>query len=162
VRALPRSPTFSPICFDFARETTIMTAMDDSRSATLHEEKSTPPPSMDGEKSVLPSRASVNEKEAEAAVATSPRPSVHEKAEHEQEVDAKGMGGHDLSQIKTSESGVEYPHGLKLGLITLALCLSVFLMALVRSRTIYIKQLTNFKIGQYYHRHRYPSYHRRI
>lgn len=105
-----------------------MTAMDDSRSATLQEEKSTSLPSMDREKSVLPSRASINEKEAEADVTTSPRLSVHENAESEKE------DGHDLSQIKTSESGMEYPQGLKLGLITLALCLSVFLMALVRVR----------------------------
>jgi hypothetical protein len=35
-----------------------------------------------------------------------------------------------------SESGMEYPHGLKLGFITLALCLSVFLMALVCLRKI--------------------------
>jgi hypothetical protein len=109
-----------------------MTAMDDSRSATLHEEKSSRPASRDGEKTVLPSRASVNEeKEAEAGVATSTHPSVNEKPEHQQEIDVTEMGGHDLSKIKTSETGVEYPHGVKLGLITLALCLSVFLMALV-------------------------------
>jgi hypothetical protein len=115
--------------------------MDDSRSTTLREEKSSPPPSVDGEKTDLPSRASVNEKETQAAVAPSSPPSIHEKPEHEQEIHAKGMGGHDLSLVKTSESGVEYPHGLKLGLITLALCLSVFLMALVRSAQDCIKQL---------------------
>jgi hypothetical protein len=31
----------------------------------------------------------------------------------------------------TSGEGIEYPTGVKLGLISLALCLSVFLMALV-------------------------------
>jgi hypothetical protein len=110
-----------------------MTAMDDSRSATLHEEKSSRPASKDGEKNVLPSSlASVHdENDAEAGVAISPRPSVNEKPEHQQEIDATEMGGHDLSKIKTSETGMEYPHGVKLGLITLALCLSVFLMALV-------------------------------
>jgi hypothetical protein len=109
-----------------------MTAMDDSRSATLHEEKSSRPASRDGEKSVLPSRASVvEEQDAEAGVTTSPRPSLNEKPEHQQEIDATEKDGHDLSKIKTSETGVEYPHGVKLGLITLALCLSVFLMALV-------------------------------
>ena len=106
--------------------------MDDSRSATLHEEKSSRPASRDGEKSVLPSHVSVNdEKEAEAGVATPPHPSVNENAEHQQEIDAIEIGGHDLSKVKTSETGVEYPHGVKLGLISLALCLSVFLMALV-------------------------------
>jgi len=109
-----------------------MTAMDDSRSATLHEEKSSRPASRDGEKSVLPSRASVaEEKHDEAGVATSPSPSVNEKSELPKEIEATEMGGHDLNKIKTSETGVEYPSGVKLGLITLALCLSVFLIALV-------------------------------
>ena len=104
--------------------------MDDSRSATLQEEKSSRPASRDGEKSVLPSRASANDKEADAGVETSPSPSVNEKPE-QQEIEATKMGGADLSKIKTSETGVEYPQGVKLGLITLALCLSVFLIALV-------------------------------
>jgi hypothetical protein len=136
LQALPRPPP--PFChlslpyfFTSNEDPESMTAMDDSRSTTLHEEKSSRPASRDGEKSVLPSRASVNEKETEAGVATSPHPSVNEKPEHEQEVHATKMDGHDLSKIKTSETGVEYPHGLKLGLISLALCLSVFLMALV-------------------------------
>ncbi|KAL7629499.1 MFS sugar transporter [Parahypoxylon ruwenzoriense] len=38
--------------------------------------------------------------------------------------------GDSIRQIQTREDGAEYPTGLKLGLITLALCLSVFLMAL--------------------------------
>lgn len=76
------------------------------------------------------------------ATTTAP-PSVHEKTKEQQqeqaqaqefyatERDEKEAAGLDLHQIKTSESGIEYPIGLKLGLITLALCLSVFLMALV-------------------------------
>lgn len=36
-----------------------------------------------------------------------------------------------LTKINTSQEGVEYPTGVKLGLISLALCLSVFLIALV-------------------------------
>jgi hypothetical protein len=35
-----------------------------------------------------------------------------------------------LQEIRTREDGTEYPTGLKLGLIMLALCLAVFLMAL--------------------------------
>lgn len=38
----------------------------------------------------------------------------------------------ELNRVMTSGEGVEYPSGIKLGLVTLALCLSVFLMALVR------------------------------
>ncbi|OTA69676.1 putative efflux pump [Hypoxylon sp. EC38] len=41
--------------------------------------------------------------------------------------------GDSIRQIQTREDGTEYPTGLKLGLITLALCLSVFLMALDNS-----------------------------
>ncbi|RKU40632.1 hypothetical protein DL546_001366 [Coniochaeta pulveracea] len=41
--------------------------------------------------------------------------------------------GHSIQQTTTREDGTEYPKGLKLGLITLALCLSVFLMALDNS-----------------------------
>lgn len=37
----------------------------------------------------------------------------------------------ELTRVMTSEVGVEYPTGLRLNLISLALCLSVFLMALV-------------------------------
>ncbi|KAH7382083.1 putative HC-toxin efflux carrier [Cadophora sp. MPI-SDFR-AT-0126] len=36
----------------------------------------------------------------------------------------------ELNRVMTSGEGIEYPTSLKLGLITLALCLSVFLMAL--------------------------------
>lgn len=36
----------------------------------------------------------------------------------------------ELTQVRTSTEGVEYPTGLKLALISLALCLSVFLIAL--------------------------------
>jgi len=141
-----------------------MTAMDDSRSVTLHEEKGSRPASVDGEKSVLPSRTSVvEEKEAEADAAPSSLPSVNEKSEHQKEIDTAEIGGHDLSKIKTSETGVEYPSGLKLGLITLALCLSVFLMALVclhrNCSTVNIKLTC---AGQYYHRHCNPKNYGRI
>ncbi len=37
----------------------------------------------------------------------------------------------ELTRVMTSAEGVEYPTGVKLGLISLALCLSVFLIALV-------------------------------
>lgn len=36
-----------------------------------------------------------------------------------------------LDKPEEDDSEIEYPHGLKLGIITLALCLSVFLVALV-------------------------------
>lgn len=42
-------------------------------------------------------------------------------------------GGKSLQPTPTREDGSEYPSGLRLGLISLALCLSVFLMALDNS-----------------------------
>ena len=46
---------------------------------------------------------------------------------------ASAAGGKSLQQTRTREDGTEYPTGMKLGLISLALCLSVFLMALDNS-----------------------------
>jgi hypothetical protein len=40
----------------------------------------------------------------------------------------------ELTRVMASGEGIEYPTGVKLSLISLALCLSVFLMALVRAR----------------------------
>jgi hypothetical protein len=42
----------------------------------------------------------------------------------------------ELTRVMTSGEGIEYPTGVKLGLISLALCLSVFLMALVSAAPI--------------------------
>lgn len=46
---------------------------------------------------------------------------------------ASQAGGKSLKPTQTREDGTEYPTGLRLGLISLALCLSVFLMALDNS-----------------------------
>ncbi|KAI2640361.1 putative efflux pump [Hypomontagnella submonticulosa] len=56
-----------------------------------------------------------------------PREKIQELAKHST---AHSRNGEPMHQIQTREDGTEYPTGLKLGLITLALCLSVFLMAL--------------------------------
>lgn len=44
---------------------------------------------------------------------------------------AKKIQDDELNRVTTSDEGMEYPTGMKLGLICLALCLSVFLVALV-------------------------------
>ncbi|KAL2064826.1 hypothetical protein VTL71DRAFT_3966 [Oculimacula yallundae] len=99
-----------------------MAVMDDSPAQTLK-----------GPSSVL-----IDEKAREAAIAsddstirgstanTTNTPSL------EQEIQAKEMqaGSQELTKINTSQEGTEYPTGVKLGLISLALCLSVFLIAL--------------------------------
>jgi len=46
---------------------------------------------------------------------------------------ASHAGGKSLQPTQTREDGSEYPTGLRLGLISLALCLAVFLMALDNS-----------------------------
>jgi hypothetical protein len=64
------------------------------------------------------------------SVSPTPEPSITNgdiEAKPTQEVET----GADLTKINTSAEGVEYPTGLKLSLISLALCLSVFLIALV-------------------------------
>jgi hypothetical protein len=100
--------------------------MDDSRSATLNEEKSSFPPSRDEEKTNV---TSLNDSEAGVPVplAVVDQPTHH----YQKDLDASEAGRLELKQIKTSETGIEYPNGTKLALITLAICLSVFLMALV-------------------------------
>jgi hypothetical protein len=119
-------------------------AMDDSRSATLHEDKNSSPPSRDGEKSAAPS---LNEKHAEAegeppvpvlvAEQMDEQSTEHYNYKEELHTEAeKAEMGNELKQIQTSESGIEYPSGLRLNLISLALCLSVFLMALVCPRPV--------------------------
>jgi hypothetical protein len=111
--------------------------MDDSRSATLHEEKNSSPPSRDEVKSDL---YSMNEKEVDTSLPTAPVPVAARTSEvydHKEELRTEAERtamGSELKEIKSSESGIEYPSGLKLNLITLALCLAVFLMALVCPR----------------------------
>ncbi|KAK0610986.1 major facilitator superfamily-domain-containing protein [Immersiella caudata] len=46
---------------------------------------------------------------------------------------AASKSGQSIQPTNTRQDGTEYPSGMKLGLITLALCLSVFLMALDNS-----------------------------
>lgn len=87
--------------------------MDDSASETL---KSAP--------------SSMNEKAApsvrQGSRSPTPTQSIHEDVTKETAV----VDGSALEKVNTSAEGTEYPTGLKLGLISLALCLSVFLMAL--------------------------------
>jgi len=47
-----------------------------------------------------------------------------------QQTTATSNHGQPVHRIRTREDGTEYPTGMKLVLISLALCLSVFLMAL--------------------------------
>ena len=88
--------------------------------------------------STLSPTASLNEKTLEAEQSTrdatrSPTPDPSVRAEEALELNkvasAKDAQA-ELTKIMTSGEGVEYPTGVKLNLISLALCLSVFLMAL--------------------------------
>jgi len=62
-----------------------------------------------------------------------------------------------------AESEVEYPHGPKLVIITVALCLSVFLVALVSSvHGPLCSCNANTSPGQYYHRDCHSSHYRSL
>ncbi|KAK0724214.1 major facilitator superfamily-domain-containing protein [Lasiosphaeris hirsuta] len=56
-----------------------------------------------------------------------------EKTDLARQATAVSKTGQSIAQVATREDGTEYPTGTKLGLIVLALCLSVFLMALDNS-----------------------------
>ncbi|CZS94684.1 probable DHA14-like major facilitator; ABC transporter [Rhynchosporium graminicola] len=95
-----------------------MVAMDDSPAETLKSDSS-----------VL-----FDEKGREADGSTMRGSTAHtnEPPSIEHQIRAKEMqaGSDELTRINTSQDGAEYPTGVKLGLISLALCLSVFLIAL--------------------------------
>ena len=63
----------------------------------------------------------------------------------------------EITRVMTSGEGVEYPTGVKLGLISLALCLSVFLIALVcvARISLQIHVLILLVLGQHHYRHGY-------
>ncbi|KAE8445029.1 hypothetical protein EG329_014035 [Mollisiaceae sp. DMI_Dod_QoI] len=84
--------------------------MDDSASETLNEK------GLEAEESVR-----------QGSTSPTPPPSTGNDATKEAAIASTGA---DLRKVNTSAEGVEYPTGVKLGLISLALCLSVFLMAL--------------------------------
>ncbi|TGO21238.1 hypothetical protein BPAE_0231g00040 [Botrytis paeoniae] len=101
-----------------------------SSSSTMHEKS-------DAEQAILAREAM--KKDAELSEKPSETiPSVHEgdndnpielkKTKSAAEIQQEG-----LNRVHTSAEGVEYPTGVKLQLISLALCLSVFLMALDNS-----------------------------
>ena len=70
-----------------------------------------------------------------------PAPSVREEAPDLKKVLSAKEAQAELTKIMTSGEGIEYPTGAKLNLISLALCLSVFLMAL--DNTIVSQPLNN-------------------
>jgi hypothetical protein len=97
-------------------------------------------PAMEDKASLYSSSPSLTEKASavEAGQSTgegtrSPAPSVREHndgAPELKKVMSAAEAQVELSRVMTSAEGIEYPTGLKLNLVSLALCLSVFLMAL--------------------------------
>jgi hypothetical protein len=67
----------------------------------------------------------------------------------------------ELTRVMTSGEGIEYPTGAKLTLISLALCLSVFLMALVCAVLSILADIcvNTLVIGQHHYCHRYSKNH---
>jgi len=64
--------------------------------------------------------------------APTPAADPEKNAELARQATAVSKTGQSIAQRLTREDGTEYPTGVKLSLIILALCLSVFLMALGR------------------------------
>jgi len=58
--------------------------------------------------------------------------SSHSISDRVRTSDEKEKAPADYPTAVVDDNEEDYPHGLKLGLLTLALCLSVFLVALVR------------------------------
>lgn len=98
-----------------------------SSSSTMHEKS-------DAEQAAM-AREAMKTDESGVKVLES-APSIHEgdndnPIELKKTKSAAEIQQEDLKRVMTSPDGIEYPTGVKLQLISLALCLSVFLMALV-------------------------------
>ena len=82
-------------------------------------------------------RIEAEESSRQGSSSPSPAPSVKNEQQHGEPVLKKVASAKEaqaeLTKIMTSGEGIEYPTGVKLGLISMALCLSVFLMALDNS-----------------------------
>lgn len=74
---------------------------------------------------------------------------------------AVSNSGKKVEQVKTREDGAEYPGGMTLGLVVLALCLSVFTMALGKRTAGWLVavRLTSSR-RQFHHRDCNPQDHR--
>jgi hypothetical protein len=81
-------------------------------------------------------KASLHSQSATAEKTTSTEP-PKEDATKLKKVMSAAEAQAELNRVMSTGEGIEYPTGVKLGLITLALCLSVFLMALVSLMFIY-------------------------
>lgn len=80
-----------------------------------------------------------------------------EKTEETMAVEAKALDKPE------ADSEVEYPHGPKLIIITVALCLSVFLVALVSTVHGPLSSCNaNTSLGQYYHRDCHSPHYRSL
>ncbi|KAK4226622.1 putative efflux system protein [Podospora fimiseda] len=110
------------------------TIVPDNTSMSDDEKKSTTDKSTTDktETNVAEKSASV---EQPAPLQTTPTTSENEKQAplSRKQTAASNAGSNALHQVQTREDGEEYPTGMKLGLIILALCLSVFVMALDNS-----------------------------
>ena len=89
------------------------------------------PPEANRPQSAVTMESDTTGLEKEVAVGSTPGDSLHE--EKLATVGIAGISGQekDLTRVETHEDGIEYPKGFQLALITLALCLAVFLFALV-------------------------------
>jgi len=85
---------------------------------------------MEDAASVLSSHSATLHEKVETGQSTGDATQSPVEEKHDLKVFSAKDAQEELTKIMTSGEGVEYPTGVKLQLISLALCLSVFLMAL--------------------------------
>jgi hypothetical protein len=138
-----------------------MTSLNDKSSSTsdpamVKSEATTAVPSQNVSSTDLPTTAKEENDaqplvvEAESRSSPEPTEKTEEKPTKEAEEstaveEAKALDKPD------EDPEIEYPHGLKLAIITLALCLSVFLVALVSTLHHVAALILKPVPGQYYH-----------
>lgn len=118
-------------------------------------------------KSASPSLNEKSSSHQDEAEPTSSRPVSGDQHHDLKKVMSAKQAQEELNRVMTSGEGIEYPTGAKLGLITMALCLSVFLMALVSTFIFHpgnleLSALLTLCPGQHHYRNRYSQNHRSI
>jgi hypothetical protein len=125
--AVTSSPTLAPASQapTIAPSTTSLSDVEKDRPITSEEKKET---SVDKTQTAADDDAA----DASSVERASIVPGANADADNalEKHATAASKAGHSLHAVQTREDGTEYPTGTKLFLITLALCLAVFLVAL--------------------------------
>jgi hypothetical protein len=119
------------------------------------------PPETNRPQSAVTMETDTSMLEKEATARSTPVDSVHDEKPAMTEIAEVPEQEKDLTRIQTHESAIEYPKKLQLALITLALCLAVFLFALV-CQSFENLRLAHSLLGSNDYCNCHPSHHRSI